>query len=196
MVEIEELPPRADHSSDPGPNASALAGMIDRARRLTPSQAHALAAAVAWRWMPLAVPGSGSVVAARADAMAAARGARRAAAAATAEADARQAATESPGGQSIGGRWSWAENGIVAVAVGVIGVAASAGAGQPILAAAFTLLAIAGVLLLLLFESRAVTRARLLAAVDAAALAIVVRDLLDPRAFEALHGPWATVMRD
>ena len=61
---------------------------------------------------------------------------------------------------------------------------------------AFALVAVAGVVLLLLFESRAVTRARLLAAVDAAALAIVVRDLLDPRAFEALHGPWATVMRD
>lgn len=196
MVEIEEVRPGADHSGDPGPNASAVTGMIDRARRLTPSQAHALAGAVAWRWMPLAVPGSGSVVAARAEAMATARAARRDAAAATAEADARQAATESPGVRSIGGRWSWAENGIVAVGVGVIGVAASTGAGQPILAAAFTLLAIAGVVLLLLFESRAVTRARLLAAVDAAALAIVVRDLLDPRAFEALHGPWATVMRD
>ena len=196
MVEIEELRPGADHSGDPGPNASALAGMIDRARRLTPSQAHALAGAVAWRWMPLAVPGSGSVVAARADAMAAARGARRDAAAAAAEADARQAATESPGGRSLGGRWSWAEDGIAAVGVGVIGVAVSSGAGQPILAAAFTLVAIAGVVLLLLFESRAVTRARLLAAVGAAALAIVVRDMLDPRAFEALHGPWATVMRD
>ena len=63
-------------------------------------------------------------------------------------------------------------------------------------AGAFGIVAVAGVVLLLLFESRAVTRARLLAAVDAAALAIVVRDLLDPRAFEALHGPWATVMRD
>lgn len=162
MIEIEEVRPDADHSGDPGPNASAVAGMIDRTRRLTPSQAHALAGAVA----------------------------------AIAETDARQAATESPGGQSIGGRWSWAEDGIVTVGVGVIGVAASTGTGQPILAAAFTLLALAGVVLLLLFESRAVTRARLLAAVDAAALAIVVRDLLDPRAFEALHGPWATVMRD
>ena len=196
MVEIEELRPGADDPVDHGPNASDVAGMIDRARRLTPSQAHALAGAVAWRWMPLAVPGSGSVVAARAEAMAAARGARRSDAAAAAEADARQAATESPGGRSIGGRWSWAENGIVAVGAGVIGTAASAGAGQAILAAAFTIFAVAGVVLLLLFESRAVTRARLLAAVDAAALAIVVRDLLDPRAFEALHGPWATVMRD
>ncbi len=192
MVEIEELRPDAD----PGPSASDVAGMIDRARRLTPSQAHALAGAVAWRWTPLAIPGSGSLVAARAAATAAARGARRAEAAAAAEAEARRAATESPGGQSIGGRWSLAEDGIAAVVVGVIGVAVAAGAGQQIIAVAFALAALGGVVLLVLFESRAVTRARLLAAVDAAALAIVVRDLVDPGAFDTLHGPWATVMRD
>jgi hypothetical protein len=196
VVEVIETGADAEGSRDFGPNASAVAEMIERARHLTPSQAHALAGAVAWRWVPLTIPGSGTVVAARAEATAAARGAGRDAALAAAEADARRAASDSPGGQSVVGRWSWAENGLVAVGAGIIGALAFAGAGQALVAGLFGLVAMAGAVVLLLFESRSVTRTRLLAGVGAAAVALAVRDLLDPRAFEALHGPWATVMRD
>jgi hypothetical protein len=196
MAEIIETGPDAEGSRDFGPNALAVAQMIERARRLTPREAHALAGAVAWRWMPLEVPGSGSIVAARAEAVAAARGAGRAAALAAAEADARRAATTSPGCQSIGGRWSTAENGLVAVGAGVIGALAFGSAGQPLVAWLFAIVAMAGAIVLLLFESRTVTRTRLLAAVGTAAVALTVRDVLDPRAFESLFGPWATVMHD
>jgi hypothetical protein len=163
---------------------------------LTPSQARALAGAVAWRWVALALPEAGGVGIARAQAEAAARGAGRHPALVAAETDARRAAIESPGGQSLASRWSWAENGLVAVGAGVIGAIAFAGAGLAFVAVLFGLLAIAGAVVLLLVESRAVTRSRLQAAVGAAAIAVVVRDLIEPRTFAALHGPWATVMRD
>jgi hypothetical protein len=142
------------------------------------------------------LPEAGGVGAARAQATAVARAAGRYPGMVAVETDARRAAIESPGGQSLRPRWSWAENGLVAVGAGVIGAIAFAGAGQAFAAVLFGLLAVAGAVVLLLVESRVVTRSRLQAAVGAAAIALVVRDLIEPRTFEALHGPWATVMRD
>ncbi len=196
MAEIEELRPGSGAAAGFGPNDAAVAGLIARARRLSRAEVHALAGAVAWQWQPLALPVRGSFVTARAEALAAARVAGRSAAAAAAEQEARLAALDSPGGRSTAGKWSWAENGLAGVLIGVIGAIVCAQAGLLVVAALFGLLALAGAGVVLLYESGRVARQRLAAGVQAAALALVVGDVVPPETAQTLSGPWSTVMHD
>jgi len=196
VTELEELQDGQERSADFGPNGSDVVELIDRARRLTPAQVHALTGAVAWTWQPLALPIAGSFVAARSEALAAARVAGRAGAAASAEQEARLAAIWSPGGRATAGRWSWAENGLAGVLIGVVGAIVCGMNGLLIPAVAFGLLAVAGAGVLMLYESGRIARRRLAACMEAAALAMVVRDLVTPETAQALRGPWSTVMHD
>ncbi len=196
MTEFEELPSEPGRTLGFGPNESAVVDLIARARRLTSPQVHALAGAVAWQWQPLALPIRGSFTTARSEALAAAKVAGRAGAATMAEQEARLAAIGSPGGQAIAGRWSWAENGLAGVLIGVVGAIVCATAGLLIPAAGFGLLAIVGAGVLFLYESGRVARRRLTACVEGAALALVVGDLVPPETAQALSGPWSTVMHD
>jgi len=196
MTELEELSHEPDGAIDFGPNRSDVVELIDRSRRLTPAQVHALAGAVAWQWQPLALPVRGSLIAARTEALTAAKVAGRMGAAAAAEQGARLAAIGSPGGLTIGRGWSWAENGLAGVLIGVIGAIVSATYGLLIPAVGFGLLAMVGAGVLLLYDSGRIARRRLVACVEAAALATVVRELVSPETVQALRGPWATVMHD
>lgn len=179
-----------------GPNGIAVAELIARARELSLSQAHAISGAVAWQWQPLMLPIHGSFVTSRSEALAAARVAGRLAAATSAEQDAGAAALESPGGRGISDSWSWAENGLAGVIIGVIGGIVSATAGLSIAAVGFGLLAVAGGGVLVLYESGRVARQRIKAGVAGAALALVVSDLIPPETRQSLWGPWSTVMHD
>ncbi|OGO54989.1 MAG: hypothetical protein A2Z32_09670 [Chloroflexi bacterium RBG_16_69_14] len=196
MADLEELETGSGRTGSHGPDDSAVAELIARARRLTRPEVHALAGAVAWQWQPLALPIRGSFASARSEALAAAKVAGRAGAAATAIQEARLAALGSPGGQTTAGRWSWAENGLAAVLIGVLGAIVCATAGLLIPAAGFGLLAIVGAGVLLLYESARVARRRLEVGVEAAALALVVGDLVPPETVHALRGPWSTVVHD
>jgi hypothetical protein len=198
MAELEELQagPASARTNGYGPNDSAVAELIERARRLTRAQVHALAGAVAWQWQPLAPPLRGSFAVARAEALAVAKVAGRAGAAATAQQGAAVAALGSPGGQSTAGRWSWAENGLAGVLIGVMGAIVCAGSGFLVPAIGFGLLALAGAGVVLVYESGLMARRRLVACVEAAALALVVSDLVSAETAQALRGPWATVMHD
>jgi hypothetical protein len=196
VADLEELRTGSGLTDDRGPDDSAVAELIARARRLTRPEVHALAGAVAWQWQPLALPIHGSLVTARAEALASAKVAGRAGAAATAMQEARLAALGSPGGQTTAGRWSWAENGFAGVLIGVLGAIVCATAGLLIPAAGFGLLAIAGAGVLLLYESGRLARRRLEVGVEAAALALVVGDLVPPETVHALRGPWSTVVHD
>lgn len=98
MQVLEDLDRReARPADDYGPNEAAIADLVERAARLTAAQVRALDGAAAWRWMPLAMPSSGSFATARFEALTAARAAGREAAAYAAEVNARQAALSSPG---------------------------------------------------------------------------------------------------
>jgi hypothetical protein len=196
VADLEELRTGSEWTGDRGPDDSAVAELIARARRLTRPEVHALAGAVAWQWQPLALPIRGSFASARSEALAAAKVAGRAGAAATAIQEARLAALGSPGGLTTAGRWSWAENGLAAVLIGVLGAIVCATAGLLIPAAGFGLLAIAGAGVLLLYESGRLARRRLEVGVEAAALALVVGDLVPPETAHALRGPWSTVVHD
>jgi len=195
VADLEELPTGPEVVGY-GPNHSAVAGLIARAGRLTRAEVHALAGAVAWQWQPLALPIRGSFAAARSEALAAARIAGRTGEATAAQDDARLAAFDSPGGRSTAGRWSWAENGLAGVVIGLIGAIVSAQAGVVAAAVAFGLLALVGAGVILLYESSRIARYRLAACVQAAALALVVGDLLTPETAHTLRGPWSTVMHD
>jgi hypothetical protein len=194
MTEVEELTERSPR--DYGAVASDAAALIVRAGRLTPAEAHALAGAVGWRWQPLSPPGRGSLAATRAEALAAARAAGRASAAAGAMEEARQAALDSVGGRSMAPRWSWAENGLAAVLTGVVGAIVAGGAGMVMVAVAFGALAVIGAGVLLIYDSGNVARRRLAVGVEAAALALVTRDITPPEIVQALNGPWSAVVRD
>ena len=196
MAGLEELRTGSDAPVGYGPNDAAVAGLIAQARRLTRGQVHALAGAVAWQWQPLTLPMHGSFAAARTEALAAAKVAGRVGAAAAAEQEARLAALDSPGGRSTAGHWSWAENGLAGILIGVIGAIVFAQAGLLLAAAALGLLALAGAGVVLLYESSRITRYRLAAGVEAAALSLVVGDLITPEAAQALRGPWSTVVHD
>ena len=192
MVELEELDPDR-RPGDFGPNASAVADLIGRAGRLTPAEAHALAAAVGWHWQPLSPPLRGSLASIKAEALAAARVAGRATAAADAMDQARVAALASVGGRATARRWGWAENGVAAVLIGVIGAIVAAQAGLSAAVVAFGVLAVAGAGVVLLYERSRMARDRLAACLEAAVLALVVRDLVTP---ETPSGPaWAVVRR-
>jgi len=195
MAELEELGAAASRAGR-GPNDSAVADLIERARRLTRAQVHALAGAVAWQWQPLALPMRGSFAAARSEALAAAKVAGRAGAAATAQEQARLAALGSPGGQTTAGLWSRAENGLAGVLIGVVAAIVCANAGWLIPAVAFGLLAIVGAGVVLIYESGRMARRRLAACVEAAVLALVVGDLVAAETVQVLKGPWTTVMHD
>ena len=170
-----------------GPNDRAVARMIDRAATAQPAQVHALAGAVAWqlacrsrspcaarlrrgprpkRWRP---PGRGASPGRRATPAQAAR---------------RGTPLDSPGGRSIAGRWCSAENGLRRRAVGVIGaIAFAAQVKRPGRWRSLRSLALAGA-----GRSCSCTRAARMTRVpaccprvEAAALALVVRDLCSIR---------------
>jgi len=194
VTELEELP--AERPGARATDETAASALIARAGRLTRADVDALAGAAAWQWPPLALPVRGSFAAARSEALAAARGAGRGEAAVGAMEAAARAALGSPGAGSIRGSWSWAENGLAAVLVGVIGSIVGATNELPALVFAFGLLAVAGGVVLFLYDSARVTRRRLEAAVGSAALALVVGDLVSAQAAQALSGPWSSVMHD
>jgi hypothetical protein len=195
MTEIEELS-SGRTPGDAGPNGSDVAELIARAERLTAAQVRAIAGAVAWRWQPLTPPVRGSFAATRSEALAAAKASGRADAAASAMERATAAALASPGAQTTARRWSWAENGLAAVLIGVIGAIVLGAYGLLWGAIAFGVLAVAGGAVLLVYDSGSVARRRLSIAVEGAVLALVVRDLVDPEVVQSLAGPWSTVMRD
>ena len=194
MTELEEVPPR--RAADGGSVSTDVAEMIARAGRLTPAQAHALAGAVAWRWQPLVPPGRGSLTAARSEALAAARVAGRADMAAAAMSEARLAALGSAGGRSTDGRTRWAESGLAAVLIGVVGAVVCASNGLTAPAIALGILALIGAGVLFVSDSAAMARRRIAMGVEGEALALVVRDLVPPETVETLAGPWSAVMRD
>ena len=119
---------------------------------------------------------------------------RRCGAIAAARASASEPA--SPGSRTIAARWSPAENGLVGVLTGVIGAIVCAQVGLLPVAIVLGLLAVAGAGVVLLYESGRLTRMRLVAGVEAAALALVVADLVSPETAQVLGGPWSTVMHD
>ncbi len=80
--------------------------------------------------------------------------------------------------------------------IGVIGAIVCAQVGLLPVAVAFGLLAVAGTGVVLAYESGRMTRMRLVASVEAAALALVVADLISAETAQALGGPWSTVMHD
>jgi hypothetical protein len=194
--QIEELPGSAGPLPEALHDDSALAAMVARAGRLTPAEVRALAGAAAWQWQPLALPVRGSFAAARSEALAAARVAGRRGAAIVAMEEAASAALGSPGGSSIAGPWGWAENGLAAVLIGVIGAIVAATNGLAAPAIAFGILAVIGAGVLLLYDSARVTRRRLEAAASSAALAIVVRDIASVESAQTLKGPWSAVIHD
>jgi hypothetical protein len=194
MTEVEDIV--AGRPVGGGAYGDAVAELIDRAGRLTPAEAHAVVGAVAWRWQPLAPPVRGSFAAIRSDALAAARAAGRADAANRAMDQAAAAALGSPGGRSTGGNWSWAENGLAAVMIGIIGGIVAANAGFVPVAIAFGVLAAIGAAVLLAVDSGRVARRRLQVGVEGAALALVVRDLAPADTTQSLAGPWSTVVHD
>jgi hypothetical protein len=198
MTQLEELPTGGEAAVGDmaGLDQPAVAGLIARAARLTRSEASALAGAVAWQWQPLALPIRGSFASARAEALGAARGAGRAAAAASAIEHAGHAALESPGGSALGHAWSWAENGLAAVLIGIVGAIVAASGDVLPLAIAFGILAVCGAGVLLVYDTARVARRRLEAAVEAAALAIVVADLVPSETSQILRGPWVVVIHD
>ena len=196
MAVIEDIRSDSGAPAGYGPNGTAVVELIARARHLTLTQAHAISGAVAWQWQPLALPIRGSFTTARSEALAAAKVAGRQAAAISAEQDAGAAALESPGGRAISTSWSWAENGLAGVIIGVMGAILSATAGILVATVGFGLLAVVGAGVLLLYESGRVSRHRIRAGVAGAALALVVGDLLAPETRQSLSGPWSTVMHD
>jgi len=196
MAVVEEIPTGPARTVGYGPNDGAVAELIARARRLSRAEVHALAGAVAWQWQPLTLPMRGSFAAARSEAYAAATIAGRSGAATNAAQEARVAALDSPGGRTIARRWSSAENGLAGVLIGVIGAIGCAQVGLLAVAIVFGLLALAGAGVVLVYESGRMTRMRLVAGVQAAALALVVADLVSPETAQALGGPWSTVMHD
>jgi hypothetical protein len=181
---------------DVGPNATAVAAIVERAAHLTDAEAHQLAAVVAWRWVPLGLPATVGVAGARATAIARARRSGRADGVDAAIAAARSAAAASPGGRSTRRGWPSAETALAVVVIGIAAGVASALAGIVALAALFAVVALAGAVLLLFLESAFVRRQRLGDAVAAAVLAEATRDLIDDGTLELLAGPWRAVMRD
>ena len=196
MAVIEEARSGAHTAAEYGPNGTAVVELIGLARRLSQAQVRAIAGAVAWQWQPLALPVRGTFATAHSQALAAAKVAGRQAAATFAVHDAGTAAAESPGAQVIFGSSSSVENGIAAVIIGVIGAIGSASAGVVAAAAAFGVLSVVGGGVLLLYVSARVGRQRASAGASAAALALVVGDLISPEARQSLCGPWSAVMRD
>jgi hypothetical protein len=194
MAVIEEARPH--QAAEYGPNGAAVVELIGLARRLSQAQVRAIAGAVAWQWQPLAIPVRGTFATARSQALAAAKVAGRQAAATFAVHDAGAAVVESPGAQAISGSRSSVENGLAAVVIGVIGAIGSASAGVVTAAAAFGVLAVVGGIVLLMRSSGRISRERAGAGVAAAALALVVGDLISPEARQSLWGPWSAVMRD
>jgi hypothetical protein len=61
---------------------------------------------------------------------------------------------------------------------------------------AFGVLAVVGAGVLLVYDSGSMARRRLTIGVQGAALAIVVRDLVEPETVQNLSGPWSAVMHD
>lgn len=181
-------------ASELGPNEVAIGELIARARRLSMTEARAIAGALAWQWVALGLSPPGGFAAARATAMVAAR--RHGRAALEAEAAARSAALESPGGMATAARWSMAENALAGVILGVVVTVVGATSGIVALAIVAAIVAIAAGVVLLVAESGYVTRSRLGTAVGSAALALVVQDVVEPEVSERLLGPWRTVVHD
>lgn len=192
---VERPPEESPGAVDYGPNQAGVDEMLAQARALSPTQARQLASAVAWHWVPLGIP-SGSIAAARSAAIAAGRLAGRGDALEAAQAAAREAILASPGGREAAKRWSWAESALAALAIGVIGSLGSALAGLTAVAVVLGLVALVSGAALLFVESAYVRRLRLASAAAAAALGLGARDLVDPREFELLVGPWRSVLHD
>jgi hypothetical protein len=194
MTEVEQIVPvpRAGERT----YGEAVAELVERAGRLTPAEAHAVVGAVAWRWQPLVPPIRGSFAATRTSALAAARAAGRVDAATRAMDQAAAAALDSDGGRSTGGSWSWADNGLAAVLIGVVGAIVATNGGFVPIAIASGVLAAAGAVVLIVVDSGRVARRRLQIGVEGAALALVVRDLVPPDTIQSLVGPWAAVIHD
>ncbi len=189
----EDPPPRP--AVDYGPNHDEVAELLRQAAALSPAQARQVASAVAWRWVPLGVP-AGSVAAARSAAIAAGRTAGRGPALEAAQAAAREAALSSPGGRETAPRWSWAENALSALVIGVLGAVVSGLGGVAVLALVFGAVALVSGVVLLFLESAYVRRLRLTSAAATAALGLTTRGLIEPGSFELLVGPWRSVVRD
>lgn len=181
---------------DFGDHGDDLRELIDRAALLTPHQARQLAAAAAWRWVPLGLPSAGTVAGARATAVGAGRLSGRKGAIEAAQLNARRAALDSPGGRASCQGWSGAETALAALLIGMIGAVVSAGVGATVFSIAFSIMAVVGGVLLLFLESGYVRRLRLAQVASAAALAMVTRDLIPPEAYELLAGPWRSAMPD
>jgi hypothetical protein len=197
-IEVADVDvPRADEPPGAaGLGDSEVDAIIHRAGQLTEVQVGQLAAAVAWHWVPLGLPASGSVAGARAAAIAHARRTGRAGAIAAAGAAARAAAAGSPGGHAGRATLASAETALATVLIGFGGAIAFGVAGMALPAVACAIAGAIGAFALLFVESRYVRRLRLNGAVDAAILAAATRDLIDDETYTLLSGPWSTVMRD
>jgi hypothetical protein len=181
---------------DFGDHGDDLRELINRAALLTPLQVRQLAAAAAWRWVPLGLPSAGTVAGARAAAVGAGRAARREPAIEAAQLAVRRAALDSPGGRATRRSWSGAETALAGLLIGTIGAVVSATSGATVISIGFAILAVVGGILLLFLESGYVRRLRLVQVVNAAALATVTRDVVEPETYALLAGPWLSVMRD
>jgi hypothetical protein len=207
------LPPEADEATfghvttpdddglegpvvDFGDHGDDLRELISRAASLTPLQVRQLAAAAAWRWVPLGLPSAGTVAGARAAALVAGRSSGREQAIDAAQLAVRQAALDSTGGRATRRGWSGAETVLAALVIGTIGAVVSANVGATVISIGFVIMAVVGGVLLLFLESSYVRRLRLVQVVSTAALATVTRDVIEPEAYELLAGPWLSVMRD
>jgi hypothetical protein len=192
---IEDLGQTAGEQ-DYGPNRAAIDELVERARRLSPHEARAIAGALAWQWVPLGLPSAGGFASARSTAIVEARRLGRGSAVAAADAAARAAALESPGGRARVPGWASAENALPVTFLAIIGVVLGASSGMAALTAVAFIVAVASSAVLLMTESRFVLRSRLAAAAGSAAIALAVRDVVSPEVSSSLLAPWRAVVHD
>lgn len=177
-----------------GPNGEAVVQLLERAARLGPAERRDLAAAAFWRWWPVTIPLSGGLAAARAVALFAGRSAGRGEAIAALEAAARRALAPDVAGRAAGlprlsrGRWT------AVLATAAVAAVAVIGGALPLSVVVVVAVLAAGALLVRAGFERW-TRPLAAAAVANAGLALLVRDLIQPEAFDALSGPWREATR-
>ena len=177
-----------------GPNGEAVAQLLQRAARLGRAERGALAGAAFWRWWPVTIPAGGGLASARAVALFAGRSAGRGEAIAALEAAARRAFAPDVVGRAAGlprlsrGRWAAVLATAAVAAVAVIG-------GVLPLSVAVVVAVVAAVALLARAGFERWTRPLAAGAVANAGLALLVRDLIEPQAFDVLSGPWREATR-
>ncbi|HEY6058106.1 MAG TPA: hypothetical protein VIV06_08740 [Candidatus Limnocylindrales bacterium] len=177
--------------ADFGPNGDAVHRFLERCHRLTFTDLTRLSDEAGWRWWALTLPVGGPLAVARATAITLGRRAGRTTAVSAAQEAARAALATSGGWLATAGQQRRAEAALSSLLFGALIVVGGVAARQPLAIVIGAALVILGLALAVLAERGFLVRRRASACVEAAALGLVVRDLIEPDTFGVLCGPWS-----